>query len=58
MFKGASSESEAPPGAREQLLTLGHTDLVTLENAVFPPREGQDKARAGEWGREGWELFK
>lgn len=31
----------ATRGLREQLVTLGHTDLVILENAVFPLRESQ-----------------
>lgn len=37
-----------PPATRslrKQLLTLGHTDLVILENAVSPPRESQKKLR-------------
>lgn len=44
-----SSRPPAPRGMRKQLLTLGHTDLVILENAVFPPRESQ-KSLGGKVG--------
>lgn len=34
-------------------MTLGHTDLVILENAVSPPRESQKKLRGEGGGGEG-----